>query len=157
MTGEQFYLACSFRFLFFPFQYRHTSDIESFNSMLLKYASKRYSFQNESFTTRGYLAAIDHNMHVNRPYLYTKSGKPVYCRKYSKRSGRWTVWQVKAPKEYKYISYLQSQILESRKITTLKSIPKTTSELAARKIAPTIARVPSIATHKLAEEHVSRK
>eukprot|EP00112_Aurelia_sp_Birch-Aquarium-sp1_P026001 Seg8953.4 transcript_id=Seg8953.4/GoldUCD/mRNA.D3Y31 product="hypothetical protein" protein_id=Seg8953.4/GoldUCD/D3Y31 len=65
--------------------FRHTSAVENFNSLLLKYVPKRNAFEYPYYITRCYKAGIDHNFHANRKQAKTKSGKPIYMRKYCKR------------------------------------------------------------------------
>ncbi|XP_068760155.1 uncharacterized protein [Montipora capricornis] len=50
----------------FYVRFRHTSVLESYNSMLTKYAPKRMAFEYPYFIMRIMLAAIDHNMHLSR-------------------------------------------------------------------------------------------
>lgn len=67
-----------------------------------------------AFTGRIILAVLDHNIHVFRPFAFTKAGKQRYDRKYSKRTKKWHVQPVKAPKEYNYWPHLMSRALKLR-------------------------------------------
>ncbi|XP_066929688.1 uncharacterized protein [Clytia hemisphaerica] len=77
-------------------RFRHTGPIENFNSMMLKYAPKRNAFEFQYYTDRMYLAAVDHNLHLFRENLKTKSGRQIYARKYGKRTKRWHAQPLKA-------------------------------------------------------------
>ncbi|XP_020624359.1 uncharacterized protein LOC110061841 [Orbicella faveolata] len=61
--------------LAFYVKFRHTSKLESFNSMMLKYASKRMAFSYDVFMTRILLAALDHNVHLFRTDLEDSMGQ----------------------------------------------------------------------------------
>ncbi|KAK2552005.1 hypothetical protein P5673_027019, partial [Acropora cervicornis] len=47
--------------LHFYVRFRHTAELENFNSMMTKYAPKRIAFEYPYFIMRIHLAAIDHN------------------------------------------------------------------------------------------------
>ncbi|XP_065070312.1 uncharacterized protein LOC135695242 [Rhopilema esculentum] len=96
-------------------KFRHTGMIENFNSMLLKYASKRNAYDYPYFKTRMALAAIDHNIHLNRPLAITKDGKQCFKRKYNKNSRKFTAEPVKEQKSYSYIPYCLAKIVVERK------------------------------------------
>ena len=95
--------------------FRHTSDLEAFNSMQLKYVPKRTAFQYLGFTCRTMLAAIDHNIHSFRSPACTKDGRQIFKRKYSKRTKKWHAEVVKTPKDYFHIPFLIAKILKHRK------------------------------------------
>ena len=46
--------------------FRSTSDLETFQNLILKYASKRNSYKPPAFAARNILAALDHNANVDR-------------------------------------------------------------------------------------------
>lgn len=90
-------------------RFRHTSKLENFNSMLLKYASKRIAFSYEVFTGRCLLAVLDHNFHLFRKEIQGK-----FKKLYSRRSGNWRVEAVKEDKSYSYWPALIADILCKR-------------------------------------------
>lgn len=94
--------------------FKHTSFLENFNSMMLKYAPKRNSFDFIAFCTRILLSALDHNMHNFRPQATTKDGKLIWKKQYSQRTKRWHPEPVKAEKSFEYIPYLMANILKAR-------------------------------------------
>lgn len=75
----------------------HTSKLESFNSMVLKYAPKQIGFAYESFLARILPAILDHNFHAFHELVEGRFKKV-----YSKRSNNWHVVPVKVEKHYKY-------------------------------------------------------
>ena len=66
--------------------FRHTGGIESFSSMLTKYAPKRLAFEFCYSIACIALAALDHNMHLFQRHARNKKGELLYKRKYSRRS-----------------------------------------------------------------------
>ena len=137
--------------------YRHASKLENFNSMLLKYAPKRVGFQNDAFTARTLLAAIDHNAHLHRKTLLTKDGNPKYNKVFSKRSSNWRVSVVKEDKTYDYWTTISTRVLKSRrddKGSILRSTPLPDDH--PQKIAPSIALKPIPKTVDLVEKSLSR-
>ena len=93
----------------------HTSDLEAFNSMQLKYVPKRTAFQYLGLTCCTMLAAIDHNIHSFRGPACTKDGRQIFKRKHSKRTKKWHAEVVKTPKDYFHIPILIAKILKHRK------------------------------------------
>lgn len=75
--------------------FRHTGGLESFNSMLTKYAKKRLAFEFIYFVARIALAALDHNMHLFRNQARNNNGELLYKRKYSRRSRKYHAEPVK--------------------------------------------------------------
>ena len=57
--------------------FRHTKDLESFNSMILKYSPKRISFEYQYYHDRMYSPAIDHNIHLFERQRYQR--KVRFC------------------------------------------------------------------------------
>ena len=82
--------------------------------MLLKYAEKRIGFTNKGMRLRMNLAAIDHNMHHNRPLLYTKEGQQCIAKRYSKRSKNYSAHPLKEEKSYSYVPALLEDIMRQR-------------------------------------------
>lgn len=60
---------------FYP-SLRSTAEVENFNSLILMYAGKRFSYSPPVYRARNLLAAIDYNNHLNRDQLTTKEGTP---------------------------------------------------------------------------------
>ena len=101
--------------------FRHTGTIETFNSMLTKYAPKRIAFEYIYFVCRIALAAIDHNMQLFRPLAATKEGANIFKLKYSKRTKTHHAEPVKIPKEY---SYVPSLFIRAKFIGKNSSMPQ---------------------------------
>ncbi|XP_067844712.1 uncharacterized protein [Heptranchias perlo] len=90
--------------------FRHNSHMESFHNYLLMYASKRHSYDYQSYKLRNYLAAIDYNHHLDRSQAKNVDGTPMYRAKYSKRTKRWHTEAVKEDKKYDYVPNLMENI-----------------------------------------------
>ncbi|PFX13033.1 hypothetical protein AWC38_SpisGene22925 [Stylophora pistillata] len=107
----------------------HTSVLESYNSMLTKYAPKRRHliiaertqsfdlvfFRYPYFIMRIMLAAIDHNMHLCRGQQLNAAGEERGHRKYSKRTQKFHAETVKEEKAgYSYFPFLMAKMLKER-------------------------------------------
>ena len=56
------------------FNFRSTSELENFQNLILKYASKRNSYKPPAYRARNELAALDHNAHCGRAVMTNKDG-----------------------------------------------------------------------------------
>lgn len=97
------------------FCYRHTSDLENFNSLILKYAPKSVAFDFQYYRDRMFLAALDHSFHLFRAMAKLPDGERLYKRAYCKRVKHWHADPVKVPKTYPYIQFLICRIMIRRK------------------------------------------
>ncbi|PFX12302.1 hypothetical protein AWC38_SpisGene23764 [Stylophora pistillata] len=88
--------------LAFYVRFRHTSVLESYNSMLTKYAPKRMALEYPYFIMRIMLTAIDHNMHLCRGQQLNAAGEERGHRKFSKRTQIFHAETVKEEKGYPY-------------------------------------------------------
>jgi len=143
--------------LIFYVWFKHTSFLENFNSMMLKYAPKRNSFDFIAFCVRMLLAALDHNMHVLHPQATTKDGQLIWKKQYSKRTKRWHSEPVKAEKLFSYIPFLMATILKAR-VDDSESAERVVTLPAThpRHLAPTIALRESPELLDLVREYQSR-
>ncbi|XP_062568780.1 uncharacterized protein LOC134230925 [Saccostrea cucullata] len=94
--------------------FRNTADLEIFNNHILMYASKRISYSPPVYRARNILAALDYNYAVDLPTATHKDGAPRYFRTYSKKSGRWTVFERKVKKTYSHINDIFLKVLRKR-------------------------------------------
>ncbi|KAG1935367.1 hypothetical protein F2P79_019231 [Pimephales promelas] len=94
--------------------FRSTCELESFHNHLLMYVSKRFSFSPPVYEARTLLAAVDYNHHKDRPPMLNKNGQKIYRKQFQKKTGRWTVYALKVPKDYSYIPDLQAEIVRTR-------------------------------------------
>ncbi|KAL5019014.1 hypothetical protein ScPMuIL_004736 [Solemya velum] len=127
----------------FPYyvNFRSNSAIETFNNHILMYAGKRFAYSFQSYKARNHLAAIDYNMHLQRPVKLNKKGETVYHRSYSKHSHHWQAYPVKELKGYTYIPDLllsMGRKLESPGVPMRQvlDIPEGDPRLLALTIAP---------------------
>nr|XP_022297617.1 uncharacterized protein LOC111106988 [Crassostrea virginica] len=94
--------------------FRSTANLEVFNNHILMYASKRIAYSPPVYRARNILAALDYNYSVDLPLLTENDGSPMYFRTFSKKSGRWTVFQRKVKKTYNHVNDIFFKILEMR-------------------------------------------
>ena len=137
---------------------RHTSDLEAFNSMLLKYAGKRFAFKGKAMDARSKIAAIDHNTHINRPLMKSKkTGEEIYLMRYSKRSRNFSVSPCKEPKTYPYVPRILTDMLQARADANFQDAPPEMEYDDPRRICPTIAMKAAPIKKDLIEKAHSRK
>ena len=72
-------------------------------------------FRYPAFKARSELAIIDHNQHSRLKQATNEFGEPLFSRCWSKKAGRWVPIIVKERKNYDYIPYLMTTILDSRR------------------------------------------
>eukprot|EP00112_Aurelia_sp_Birch-Aquarium-sp1_P016508 Seg3753.2 transcript_id=Seg3753.2/GoldUCD/mRNA.D3Y31 product="hypothetical protein" protein_id=Seg3753.2/GoldUCD/D3Y31 len=87
--------------------FRHTGNVENFNSMLTKYAPKRIAFEYIYFIARMALAAIDHNLHLYRPLAESREGNQLFKKKYNRRTKAYHAEPVKSAKKHEYMPFFQ--------------------------------------------------
>ena len=58
--------------------FRSTSDLETFQNLILKYASKRNFYKPPAFAARNILATLDHNANVDREAVKNKDVSERY-------------------------------------------------------------------------------
>ncbi|XP_069135269.1 uncharacterized protein [Argopecten irradians] len=93
--------------------FRHTGELENFHENILMYAAKRFAYSYPMYKARNQLAAIDYQKHKDRQHAKTKSGEPMYARKYSKRNKNWSAVPIKEPKQYKYVADILRNALDA--------------------------------------------
>ncbi|KAK3751371.1 hypothetical protein QZH41_010466 [Actinostola sp. cb2023] len=140
------------RSLHYYVNFRHTSHLESFNAMVLKYAPKRIAFVYEVFIARVQLAALDHNFHLFRKILEGRMKKI-----YSKRSKNWKLVPLKETKTFGYWGILVGEMLkrraEDRELITRHIWISPTNP---QNLAPTIAMRAPPETSELVSARLSR-
>jgi len=92
----------------------HTGDLETYHSVLLKYAPKRQHFSYGGMQTRLQLAALDHNHGVDRKQVTDSTGNPLVRQVFSKGRKTWHLRNVYQKKEYTYLDEILSKIVERR-------------------------------------------
>ena len=108
----------------------------------------------DAFKARCLLAALDHNVHVDRQHAQPKtSSERRFHRKYNKNSQQWTVTKVKQHKTYPHISQLMHRVL-LRKIKDTESVLQ--KPLKSSFAQSTIAPVAPPGTSSLVEQQRSR-
>ncbi len=110
----------------FPFlvNNRHTSYLECFHNVILKYASKRIAYRS-GYTMRIALAILDWNYNVGRNVKY-------YTRKWNKRTKAFSLKTISEPKEYKYLNPILENIIEQvSEVCITKRMKNTGTEIYA--------------------------
>ena len=97
--------------------FRHTGNVENFNSMLTKYAPKRVPFEYIYFIARMALAALDHNLHLYRPLAISREGNKLF-KKHNRRTKAYHAEPVKSAKQHEYMPCLLSRVLKARQERT---------------------------------------
>eukprot|EP00105_Crassostrea_gigas_P029545 XP_011451529.1 PREDICTED: uncharacterized protein LOC105345165 [Crassostrea gigas] len=140
-------------FLFF----RSTAELENFQNLILVYASKRYSYGPPTYRARNRLAALDHNGHLERETKINKDGSVRYQRSFNKKSGIWSVHELKEDKTYNYIQSLVEKIVRRRLDDEEGMSGNVVLEADdPRRISKTLARIPPPPTAQLVKERKSR-
>ncbi|XP_071141350.1 uncharacterized protein [Mytilus edulis] len=93
---------------------RSTAELENFQNLILKYASKRHSFNPVSYRARNLLAALDNNAHCQRQMMVNKDGSTRYQRYYSKTGIQWSVYAKREDKDYHHVPTIIKTIVENR-------------------------------------------
>ncbi|KAJ8046721.1 hypothetical protein HOLleu_05492 [Holothuria leucospilota] len=137
-------------------RFRHTGRLENFQSHILAYASKRFSYSYPSYKARNLLAAIDYQKHKDRKQKVI-ADKPIFRRHFHKGSDRWGVVPVKEAKAYSYMAELMREVFFKR--VHDPSTQRSTVVLGEddpRRLAPTIAPSQPPPTDELVRAHASR-
>ncbi|CAC5387947.1 unnamed protein product [Mytilus coruscus] len=90
---------------------RSTAELENFQNLILKYASKRHYFNPVSYRARNLLAALDNNAHCQRQMMVNKDGSTRY---YSKTGIQWSVYTKREDKDYHHVPTIIKTIVENR-------------------------------------------
>jgi len=77
----------------------HTGDLEAVNALLLKYLPKKIAFSVPSTWIRSTLAAMDHNMNIDRQQARNKDGVGRWELRFSRSGKTATARPVRAPKD----------------------------------------------------------
>lgn len=138
--------------------YLHTSEVEAFNSLRLKYLPKRTAFTYESMVLASMIASMDHNYHLRRSYSFKADGTPMVHRKYNPRTKREFVALVKDKKNF---PHLQSILALVRKFATApNTVPDRFAaiDFCPTTIAPTIRGMAAtnVSSATLLEQQKSR-
>ncbi|XP_071152334.1 uncharacterized protein [Mytilus edulis] len=136
---------------------RSTSDLESFQNLILAYTSKRHAYTPPVYQVRNRLAALDHNIHVGRPSLTKNDGTPRWRRGFNKKSSRWSVQEIKEKKRYPHLSDVIHSILTARLNDEVGMNRNVVLEAdGPRSIKRNIAPIPPPPTQQIALEQKAR-
>ena len=98
----------------------HTTDVEVFNNLILKYIPKQYHFEYDHMVMGSYLAALDNNVNSERNQESIKSGENIVKYKY-KIAWRKPTKKLIARKVYQKKSYENFKVM-------MKSVAKRASK-----------------------------
>ncbi|XP_062597804.1 uncharacterized protein LOC134259221 [Saccostrea cucullata] len=135
---------------------RSTAELENFQNSILVYASKRFSYSPPTYRARNLLAALDHNGHAEREIKINKDGSVRYQRSFNKKTGIWSVHELKGDKTYSYIQSLVEKIVKRRLNDEGMSGNVVLEADDPRRISKTLARIPPPPTAQLVKERKSR-
>ena len=102
-------------------EFHHTSSLEIYHSMKLKYCPKRQHFGHEGIIARTQLAALDNNHNCYRKQAVVKhassQGSLRYNLIFPKVCKTWVIKLIMEEKDYKYLDVLMENILEFKRPT----------------------------------------
>jgi len=116
----------------------HTGQLETYHSMLLKYAPKRNHFRYGGMQTRLQLAALDHNNNVGRTQVIDSEGNPLVRQVFSKGRKLWYLKDVYAKKDYTYLDEILTKIVQRRGDESV-SMDDTSSRLSLPELKTNLA------------------
>ncbi|KAH9375462.1 hypothetical protein HPB48_015437 [Haemaphysalis longicornis] len=89
-----------------------TYGLESYHSLLIKFAPKSVAFTPEAMRARTEIAVLHQNENAGRPQAVTKEGEPRYKRKMLRTNNRQEVaCSVKTKPTYGYVKVLMAEML----------------------------------------------
>ncbi|XP_051543374.1 uncharacterized protein LOC127434585 [Myxocyprinus asiaticus] len=95
--------------------FKHTSKLELFHSLLVKYCQKNLHFHNSSMVARTQLAILDYNENAHCQQATTTSGVPRYNGVFPEHSKEWVAKKQFEPTTQKFRDGLVQKVLERRK------------------------------------------
>ncbi|XP_013383831.1 uncharacterized protein LOC106154126 [Lingula anatina] len=137
---------------------RHTGHIESINSHILMYCSKRNSYKPPGYRARNYLAVMDYQNHKDRgAAVDLESGEIRYTKCYSKHAKSWIVKPQAIRKTYDYIHILQTLAFDMRMTSARPLAARVLLEpWDPRNLGPNTAPVPAPPKDVLVRDRKSR-
>jgi hypothetical protein len=91
-----------------------TSEVESFNSALLKNVPKHLSFGEEAFTTRTYMTALHFNENIGRAAKTTSTGSPAMRKELPPSTGMWVGKTALVEQTYRWRECVYHEIFNQR-------------------------------------------
>ena len=97
----------------------HTTNVEVFNNLLMKYIPKQYHFQYDHMVMGSYLAALDHNFNACRQQDKVKRGENIGQYRYKiawrKPTKKLVARKVYTKKRYDYLKVMMSSVFKRAK------------------------------------------
>ena len=104
-------------------KFSHTSCLEVYHALRIKYAPKRIHYSWEGQVMRSELAIIDHNTSVDRSHAVTKDGRKRYKLTYSKATQRFTPKTIKQDKDKKTFHAMIDRAEEVKRLNIKLPVP----------------------------------
>ena len=127
----------------------HTGALEVFHSLLTKYVPKRKHFSFEGMEARTLLAALDHNINIDREQATTTEGKLRYKVVFPKGQKNWVAKPIKEEKNYAYRLNMIDNVLQAKREGAPVVIP-------TRCQRQNIASVPRPPKEEVIQKHMCR-
>lgn len=130
--------------------FTHTGDIENFNSLHMKYASKTFTYSHEGMLARAALAALDHNANVGRSIATAENGVPRYKLVCSRDGKKWFVRMLKVKKDGSWRDSICEFVLKclEKKVFPRVEIPVGSEVPRVREKSERPSKVEAIAKHQ---------
>ena len=96
-------------------EFHHTGELESYHSLMSKYAPKREHFCYNGMVALTQLAVFDHNANVNRTQAEVKKGSKQGEKRFKivcgKQRKNWVAKEIKTPKSYSYVEGMMNDVI----------------------------------------------
>lgn len=133
----------------------HTGDLEAYHAMLTKYCPKREHFCYKGMLARLQLAALDHNMNLQRKQATTKAGEHRFRLVHPKSKKEWVVKPIYEKKEYSHLQDLMLDTVNLRQ-SEKEPIKGRKARKADVELPDTIARVEKPDKSESIKQHRTR-
>lgn len=88
----------------------HTTNVEVFNNLLLKYIPKQYHFEQDHMVMGAYLAALDNNFNSGRSQATDLAGNARFKIAWRKSTKKLVARKIYAKKRYDYLKVMLSSV-----------------------------------------------
>ncbi|KAG1932752.1 hypothetical protein F2P79_020905 [Pimephales promelas] len=124
--------------------FKHTGQLETFHSAMLKYLPKRQAFSYHGMRERAYLAILDHNENIiKRKQGTTVKGEVRFNQVYCKKSKQWMLKKIFTAHTTNFVGELIERVLEYRRNVNIKyKTPTSSIAVPQPDLPPNIAPLP---------------
>ena len=103
-------------------EFCHTGNLEVYHSLMTKYVPKRQEFDQDQMTARTALAALDHNMSVNRQQATNKKVEKRFRMICPKATSQWVVKPVYEAKTYDWMYAVMGKAVKEKECRSLSPV-----------------------------------